>query len=281
VKARAEHVTAVASLIAAHVTKELQARSTRPLMIGVAGAQGSGKSTACAQAATMLEQQGHRTLSLALDDYCLSRAARAALAKDIHPLFATRGPPGTHDLAALNATLTALRSGRSCVLRAFDKLQDDVLPEEDWPSAPAHPAVILFEGWCVGAQAQAPEALTKPVNDLERDEDANCLWRNAVNLALAGPYADLFASLDSHILLLAPSFDVVHHWRCEQEEANAIRASASGRSLAHRMDAPAIARFIQHYERVTRHIIAEMPARADLTIQLDVKRNVLGVLTKG
>ncbi|MFZ4122408.1 MAG: kinase [Caulobacterales bacterium] len=279
-KAREEHDTAVASLIAAHIATELRARSARPLVFGVAGAQGSGKSTACAQAAATLEQQSHRTLTLALDDYYLSRAARAALAKDIHPLFATRGPPGTHDLAALNATLTALRTGQSCVLRAFDKLQDDVLPEDAWPSAAANPAVILFEGWCVGARSEAPNALTKPINSLERDEDETCLWRSAVNSALAGPYANLFASLDGLILLLAPSFDVVHHWRCEQEETNAMRATAPEGSQPHRMDAAAIARFIQHYERITRNIITEMPDRADLTIQLDAKRNVLGLLTK-
>ncbi len=35
------------------------------------------------------------------------------------------------------------------------------------------------------------------------------------------------------------------------------------------MDEAAIARFIAHYERVTRHILAEMPARADHLISLD------------
>ncbi len=46
-------------------------------------------------------------------------------------------------------------------------------------------------------------------------------------------------------------------------------------------DAPAamtdaqVARCIAHYERMTRHIILEMPFRADLTIQLDAARNVV------
>ncbi|MET0983890.1 MAG: kinase, partial [Steroidobacteraceae bacterium] len=31
--------------------------------------------------------------------------------------------------------------------------------------------------------------------------------------------------------------------------------------------------FIQHYERLTRHILAEMPARANVVIELDEYRN--------
>jgi len=38
---------------------------------------------------------------LSLDDFYLGHAARLQLARDIHPLLATRGVPGTHDIAFL------------------------------------------------------------------------------------------------------------------------------------------------------------------------------------
>jgi len=41
------------------------------------------------------------------------------------------------------------------------------------------------------------------------------------------------------------------------------------------MDDAELARFVQHYERLTRHIIAEMPGRADVVIRLDEARRVV------
>ena len=42
-----------------------------------------------------------------------------------------------------------------------------------------------------------------------------------------------------------------------------------------------VARFIQHYERLTCHILAEMPPRADLVIRLGPEREVLGIVEGG
>jgi D-glycerate 3-kinase len=36
-----------------------------------------------------------------------------------------------------------------------------------------------------------------------------------------------------------------------------------------------VARFVAHYERLTRHILKEMPGRADLVIRLDATRRVI------
>jgi D-glycerate 3-kinase len=35
-----------------------------------------------------------------------------------------------------------------------------------------------------------------------------------------------------------------------------------------------VARFIAHYERITRHLLDEMPARADILLHLDAARQV-------
>ncbi|WP_293826963.1 AAA family ATPase [uncultured Brevundimonas sp.] len=75
-----------------------------PPIIGVSGAQGSGKSTL---ARDLAERFGAAVLSL--DDVYLTRAERATMARQVHPLFATRGPPGTHDLDLLHRVLDRLR----------------------------------------------------------------------------------------------------------------------------------------------------------------------------
>ena len=203
---------------------------------------------------------------LSLDDLYLTRAERLELGRKVHPLLRTRGVPGTHDVALGLATIAALQRGEPARLPRFDKGRDERAPEADWPRAPADTRLLIFEGWCLGAVPQDAAALAEPVNDLERREDPRGLWRGHANRALAGAYRELFAKLDLLILLAAPGFEVVRAWRRQQE----LALREAGAPAA--MDDAAIARFVQHYERLTRHILAEMPARADLVAWLGEDR---------
>ena len=67
-----------------------------------------------------------------------------------------------------------------------------------------------------------------------------------------------------------PDTDVVRGWRAQQERTLRRR---TGRGMT---DA-AIGRFVEHYERLSRHVLADMPGYADLTIRLGPRREVLGV----
>jgi D-glycerate 3-kinase len=236
-----------------------------PVVVGICGAQGSGKSTLAAALAAALEADGIATATLSLDDLYLTRAERLELARTVHPLLATRGVPGTHDVALGLATLDALARGEAAALPRFDKGIDDRMPAADWPNAPPHAQVLLLEGWCLGARSQSVAALAGPVNALEAEEDPDGLWRAYANEALAGPYRTLFNRIDQLILLAAPDWSVVAQWR-EQQEAE-LRAVSPGA-----MTPQQVQRFIQHYERLTRWILAEMPARTDLVVLLDANR---------
>jgi D-glycerate 3-kinase len=246
-----------------------------PLIIGICGPQASGKSTAVAQVAAALTEHGLGVATLSLDDLYLGRGARAKLAAHVHPLLATRGPPGTHDAALGVDVLNTLKLGKAVTLPRFDKGRDEPFAKDTWPTVDARCDVVLFEGWCVGARPQGAAALVPPVNALERDEDADGVWRRTINAHLAGPTGDLFARVDRLILLRAPGFDVVHAWRCEQEHDLIAKAGQGGAPAA--MSDDQIARFVAHFERITRHIADEMPARADLVIDLDRARNVVAV----
>jgi D-glycerate 3-kinase len=219
-------------------------RDGRPAVIGIAGAQGSGKSTL---ARALVER--YRGAGFSLDDVYRTREERAALARDVHPLLAVRGPPGTHDLDLAHATLDALVRGERTALPRFDKLADDrVAPLPFIGEA----GVVVLDGWCLGAAPQPPAALAEPVNALERDEDPRGVWRRHVNAALAGPYQVLFGRMDAIVHLAAPGFEVVLDWRCEQE-AGLRGLSPGDLPVARRSE---LARFIQHYERITRHMLA-------------------------
>lgn len=243
-----------------------------PLILGLCGSQGSGKSTLAAALCSALEAEGRSIAVLSLDDLYLGHEARADLARTVHPLFSTRGVPGTHDVAQGIALLEAIRAGEAVTLPRFDKARDEPAPQGQPVLGPLD--LLIFEGWCVGAKPQDAAALVAPVNALEREEDAQGVWRTAVNTALAGPYADLFARIDRLVLLAAPGFEVVRGWRGQQEDelrARVERGEAQGSRV---MDGPALDRFVQHYERLTRHILAEMPPRADLVLRLEPDRSI-------
>lgn len=253
-----------------------------PLFVGLCGAQGSGKSTMALGLAALLDHAGLPTAQLSLDDLYLTAAARQHLAETVHPLLRTRGVPGTHDLPLGLALLAELRRAgpdSTSALPRFDKASDDRCPEAEWRAFRGRPAVILLEGWCVGARPQPEAALAEPVNALERDEDPDGTWRRTVNNRLGGAYQALFGQLDLLLLLRAPDFPTVFAWRKQQEDKLRARLQAEGRDtgLPGVMDDAALQRFISHYERLTRHILAEMPQRADLVVALGEDRQIEGI----
>ncbi len=237
-------------------------------VVGVAGPQGSGKTTLVMACASAHPSVAH----FSLDDVYLSQQARRSLAMRVHPLFATRGPPGTHDMDLFHATLDALQAAdpdSHTPIPMFDKVADDVAARMRWPVFKGRPSLILVDGWCLGAATQDPDQLRRPVNPLEANDDPNAAWRTSVNDSLFSPCQKAFARLDAILYLRPPSFDVVLDWRCEQEEG------LLGRPLT-ATDRTRIAHFIAHYERITRHMMNGQ-RRADIEIQLDARRNVTEV----
>ena len=236
---------------------------------GITGLQGSGKSTLAAQVAALARQRGIAVAVLSLDDVYLDQDERAALARDVHPLLATRGPPGTHDVGLACRTLDALRAGEAVALPRFDKLDDRRLPGPEWPrTGPV--ALVLFEGWFLGTPAEPDAALVEPVNALERDEDRDGRWRHWCNDALGGQYPALWRRIDHLLFLQGPGFDVVPRWRWQQEQA--LQARHPDR-LA--MDREQVERFVQFFERTSRQAMRTLPGIADHVVRLDAERRLL------
>ena len=248
-----------------------------PFVVGICGAQGSGKTWTTRLLAERMEHLGLRTVTLSLDDLYLTKAARQLLARNVHPLFAVRGVPGTHDIAAGIRIIDALGEAGCVALPAFDKAKDEPVAQSDWRKVDTPVDIVLFEGWCVGARPQHASLLAAPVNALERDEDPDAIWRNHVNACLAGQYQAFFAKFDMLVLLQAPGFDVVAEWRLEQEETLRRALTSEGRDVSGLMGRKAVERFVMFYERITRHILEEMPARADLVVALDAQRQPISV----
>lgn len=251
-----------------------------PIIIGINGAQGSGKSTLSKLLGILLEQCfGKSTVQVSIDDLYLSHQQRLALAHRVHPLLKVRGVPGTHDVELGRHILAALKgeSGESAItIPVFDKARDDLLPKPEWTDVEAPVDIVLFEGWCVGAAAQSSEALSAPSNELENLDDPDCAWRTYVNQQLLGPYQQLFDAIDYLIMLKVPDMTSVFEWRNLQEEK--LRQKASLQATATKiMTSDEVARFIMFYERITRHCLEEMPQRADVVLELNKAHQVCNV----
>lgn len=265
--------------LAGRIAKHHEAAG-RPLLIGINGSQGSGKSTLAALLTELLAKNaGLKAIDLSIDDFYLSREARLALAGQVHPLFATRGVPGTHDVALMGETLRQLiRENTEVSIPRFDKASDDRYPEGEWQRVSSPFDVIIVEGWCLGTPAQAVAELLQPVNDLEALEDPDGSWRRYVNQQLGGCYQDVYQLLDLWIMLQAPSFECSYRWRLEQEAklADKLRATEQGHSAHCRiMTATQVGRFVQHYQRLTEQSLQQLPGRVHYLFSLDAERRIV------
>jgi D-glycerate 3-kinase len=230
--------------------------SRPPKCVGLAGGQGAGKSTLGRLIESAAAIVGLRVCVLSLDDFYLSRKHRRTLATRIHPLLETRGPPGTHDITRCLETIRRLAHPGEVELPVFDKGLDD---RSGTRRIRGPYDLVLLEGWCVGAKAVPEASLADPINDLERDHDVDGIWRRYVNARLAGDYSRTWSALDYLVYLRVPDLAAIRRWRLQQENS---------RPVHQRLDSDEVDRFVQHYERITRSMMASLPKRADLTIRL-------------
>ena len=229
------------------------------LTVGVGGAQGSGKSTM----ARMIQQviQDMFSISaevLSIDDFYLTHEERVHLGRNIHPMLAVRGVPGTHDMQQLGQTIDALRAGSACEVPVFSKGEDDRLPEGRKVKPPQ---VLILEGWCWGASACDDEALKAALNTLEAEQDPQLIWRRYVNEALASDVYQKCFNNDVNVFLAVPDMEAVFRWRLQQEQE-----IVSGKRV---MNSDEVRTFIMHYQRITEQLLSKRTADIDIQLRPD------------
>jgi len=258
--------------IAQELAKKHQEKK-ETILINVNGSQGSGKSTLTAFLSLILNHHlGINTIDISLDDFYLTKAQRLQLAKDVHPLLATRGVPGTHDLKLATSCLTNLLQKQACTLPLFDKAQDDRANSDLWKKIDDSVDIILFEGWCIDAPFQSENELEMPINELETKEDASGAWRKYVNEKLITYHQQFFNLSDYSVFLQIPNFEKVYEWRGLQEQKLAL--DSHDQAVMKKQD---IRRFIQHYERITRSCLKILPVKADMVIKLNDEHKIVSL----
>ena len=255
----------------------MQRKKQQPLLVSINGAQGTGKSTMTTFLRRIIESDMRcHVADLSLDDFYSIRENRMSLAKNVHPLFATRGVPGTHDVALIEQVLDQLVNHQPCLIPRFNKAIDDRDDESKWTEFNQPVEVILFEGWCNNSPLQDQQALQQPVNELERNEDAQGIWRQYVNQQLLDYKQRLFDHADMCVMLKAPDFECIYQWRSLQEQK--LRTSSKHLEDSLLMNETQLARFIQHYERISRHTLAHLPDIADIVLPIAADHTITTIV---
>ena len=247
-------------------------RKKKIKIIGLTGGQGAGKSTITQIIKLIFEiKYNFNVTFFSIDDFYKTLRERETLSKKIHPMFKTRGVPGTHDTKLLSKIFNDLskKNFKSVYVPRFDKSIDDRFPKSKWQKISNKPDLIIFEGWCVGAKAQTKKQLLKPINILEKNNDSKLVWRTKVNKELNSNYRKIFSKIDCLIFLKVPNFECVYKWRLLQE--NKLKLTSKGKKI---MSPKQVREFIMYYERITRQMLEDLSKNAYAVLSLDKKHRL-------
>ena len=258
-----------------------KADKKRPYFVGLAGGQGTGKTTTSSLIKIILSKYFKlKVFRISIDDFYKTRKERNSLSKKVHPMLLTRGVPGTHDIDMMLNFFKKIKSNKFKKLRlpTFNKAIDDRFNKKYWYNLKERPDVIVFEGWCVGAKSEKNKTLKKSINFMEKNQDQKQIWRKYVNDQLKLKYKKLYSQLNCLIYLKARNFNLLQKWRLKQERK--LWLNSKRKSNLKIMSKEDVLSFMQTYQRVTQNMFRYMPKYASIILNLDNKHQMKSAIYK-
>ena len=256
-----------------------KAEKKRPYFVGLAGGQGTGKTTISSLIRIILIKYFRlNVFRISIDDFYKTRKERINLSKRVHPMLLTRGVPGTHDI---NMMLNFFKKSKSkkfkrLKLPTFNKAIDDRFDKKKWYDLKKRPDVIIFEGWCVGAKSEKNNTLKKTINSMEKAKDQKQVWRKYVNNQLKSNYKKLYSQLNCLVFLKAKNFGLLQKWRMKQERKLWAKSKVKSKIMS-RED---VLNFMQTYQRITQNMFRNMPKYASVIFNLNSNHQIKSAVYK-
>jgi len=253
----------------------------KPLMIGLAGGQGSGKTTISSILTLILKKYFNlNVFKFSIDDFYKTRKDRKLLSKNKHSLLMTRGVPGTHDIDLMLSFFKKVKAKKfkSLQVPTFNKAIDDRCSKSLWHKIKSKPDVVIFEGWCVGARAQTNNQLKKPINSLEKVYDKSAKWRLYVNNQLKTKYKILFKQLDGLLYLKAKNFELLRNWRLKQERK--LWVQTKNKKNLKLMSSGDVINFMQTYQRITQQMLKDAIKSSSIIMNLNSNHQIQNIKFK-
>jgi len=259
-----------------------KANKKKPYLVGLAGGQGTGKTTISSLIKIILTKYFKlKVFKISIDDFYKTKKERISLSKRVHPMLLTRGVPGTHDI---NMMLNFFRKVKSkkfkrLKLPTFNKAIDDRFNKKRWYDLKSKPDVIIFEGWCVGAKSEKNKTLKKTINSMEKIKDQKRIWRKYVNQQLKSKYKNLYSQLNCLIYLKAKNFNLLQKWRLKQEHK--LWLNSRRNSNLKIMNKEDLLNFMQTYQRITQNMFRYTPKYASIIFNLNSNHQIKSTVYKG
>ncbi len=261
------------------ISKKTDKKKT--LIIGLAGGQGSGKTTISSILTLILNKYFKlNVFKISIDDFYKTRKDRRALSNTKHPLLMTRGVPGTHDIDLILKFFKKIKSKnfKSLKLPKFNKAIDDRFKRSLWYKLKSKPDIVILEGWCVGAKAQKNKQLKRPINSLEKVYDQSLKWRFHVNNQLKTKYKTLFNQLDGLLYLKAKNFNLLKNWRLKQERK--LWVQTKNKKNLKIMSSGDVMNFMQTYQRITQQMFKDALKSSSIIINLNNNHQIQNIKFK-
>ena len=258
-----------------------KADKKKPYFVGLAGGQGTGKTTTSSLIKIILSKYFKlNVFRISIDDFYKTRKERISLSKRVHPMLLTRGVPGTHDINMMLNFFKNVKSKKFKRLKlpTFNKAIDDRFNKKKWYDLKKRPDVIIFEGWCVGAKSEKRNTLKKTINKMEKIKDQKHIWRKFVNNQLKSKYKKLYSQLNCLIYLKAKDFSLLQKWRLKQERKLWIKSKKNSNSKI--MSKADVLSFMQTYQRITQNMFRYMPKYASIIINLNSNHQIKSAVYK-
>jgi len=258
-----------------------KADKKRPYFVGLAGGQGTGKTTTSSLLRIILIKYFRlKVFRISIDDFYKTRKERIRLSKRIHPMLLTRGVPGTHDIGMMLSFFKKVKRKqfKRLKLPTFNKAIDDRFSKKHWYDLKNKPDVIIFEGWCVGAKSEKNNTLKRTINSMERLKDRKQIWRKYVNQQLKSKYNNLYSQLNCLIYLKAKNFNLLQKWRLKQERKLLVKSKKNLKSKI--MNKKDVLNFMQTYQRITQNMFKNTPKYASIIINLNSNHQIKSAVYK-
>jgi len=258
-----------------------KADKKRPYFVGLAGGQGTGKTTISSLIKIILIKYFKlKVFRISIDDFYKTRKERISLSKKVHPMLLTRGVPGTHDINMMLSFFKKVKSRKFKKLKlpTFNKATDDRFNKKRWYDLKDKPDVIIFEGWCVGAKSEKNNTLKKTINSMEKAKDQKQIWRKYVNHQLKSKYKNLYSQLNCLIYLKAKNFSLLQKWRLKQERK--LLLSSKRKLNLKIMSKGDVLNFMQTYQRITQNMFRYMPKYASIILNLNTNHQIKSAVYK-
>ncbi|WRT66968.1 uncharacterized protein IL334_003933 [Kwoniella shivajii] len=255
----------VADYLAVEFEKHKGSDEKGPLMVGLQGPQGCGKTTLCSGFVEYLKnEKSLKAAVLSLDDLYKTHEGLKTVATQ-HPknaLLAGRGPPGTHDTELAKSVIGQVMhindsTGESVKLPVFDKslCGGEGDRSQDTVSVSGPIDVFILEGWSMGfaplSKTSLETAYSNPVPASPATSDTYFTKHPLSSLQTVNEYLSsfseaLYSNFKAFVQVEPLSYDYVFDWRLQQERA--MKEKNGGKGMTDEQVHKFVERYMPGYE---------------------------------